>query len=275
MKRSLLFLFGIFLLGAGGSWLWYGDTELREAVLSYVENREMYTLEPRYTPEQIRQFYQAQELLSIGSEPALKYFPYLLLDVKYAEEGMTKEGTILWSLYDGEMVLNTETWETTHGFEDCIQARASRNDFLLLQTLAQYPHGRASLDQLKKDLRFETGLFNQSVARALQKHLIVQLGPTLQLHFENPRIFVSPQTKFPSTFVTKPYAYQQQISKRFSHKKIEKVAKAAFGDHFAIRHQSEVYVPVYVIEKPGKDGSVHTSFWNAYNGQRFAAKPIR
>ena len=70
-------------------------------------------------------YFLSKELLKdtdhVFLEPTLKFVPYLLMDVKYIRtQDKTGEGVILWGLVDGEMVINTGTWEKTHGFTDCI-----------------------------------------------------------------------------------------------------------------------------------------------------------
>ena len=94
---------------------------------------------PAILPEQIVDAHR-KELLGGGKKSlqntTLKYYPYLLLDVKYPDSSKTREGVLLWGLTDGEMVLNTDTWESTHGFRDCLECQAGRNDFKMLQALA-------------------------------------------------------------------------------------------------------------------------------------------
>ena len=69
--------------------------------------------------------------------PTLKFHPYLLMEVKYSRgKEKTGEGLILWSLVDGEMVINTNLWEKTHGFADCIMAGADKDDYKVIKTLS-------------------------------------------------------------------------------------------------------------------------------------------
>jgi len=46
-----------------------------------------------------------------------------------------------------------------------------------------------------------------------------------------------------------------------------KTAKAAFGDDFAIRKTTEIFLPVYSIVVQNPDGSHMTTYWNALNGK--------
>ena len=240
-----------------------------ESFQNYVENGEVLTLEVKYTPEQVMEA-NKNDLLTNGrtyGEALLKFYPYLMMDVKYTLPGQkTREGVILWSLVDGEMVINAETWEITHGFEDTINANASRNDFKIINALAQNK-GALTKERLQKDLRVDSDEFDALLESARSKHLITIKGNEVQLHFENPKFLVPPQTKISQWLVTKPYNHAQLIPKKYSRSQIEKITQAAFGSDFAIRTAKEVFLPVYSIRVVNPDGSVLTSFWNALNGQ--------
>lgn len=260
----------------GGSWyLWETNPNIRDVVTQYIENGEVLTLEARYTSDQIMNAHRAELILDESyayQEPELKFHPYLLMEVKYTQpDKKTKEGVILWSMVDGEMVLDTQTWEKTHGFEDAILANANRDDFKILNALAKFK-GKMSADQLQKELHVEPETLAPWVDNTRQKHLVVQKGGELQLHFQNPKILVAPQTKINQWLVTKPYIHAQRIAKKYSPSQIQSIARAAFGQDFMIRSVTEVFLPVYSIEVLNPDGSVLTSFWNALNGQRITPK---
>lgn len=260
----------------GSAWyLWVTNPNLRDMMSQYVENGEILTLEARYTPEQIMDAHRNELITDNSYEyqmPELKFHPYLLMEVKYTQpDKKTKEGVILWSMVDGEMVLDTQTWDKTHGFEDAILANASREDFKVLNALAKFK-GRMTMDQLQQELHVEQEILAPWVDNTRQKHLVVQKGNELQLHFQNPRILVSPQTRINQWLVTKPYNHAQRIAKKYSPNQIQTTARSAFGQDFMIRSVTEVFLPVYSIEVLNPDGSVLTSFWNALNGQRITPK---
>jgi hypothetical protein len=96
----------------------------------------------------------------------------------------------------------------------------------------------------------------------------VQKGNLLQLHFENPKILVIPQTQIGQNLVSRSIAQTARMPKKYSKSQITKMAKAAFGNDFTIRNEREVFLPVYSITVLNSDGSTHTSDWNALNGQR-------
>lgn len=260
---------------ASGWYVFEYNPNIRDVFTQYIENGEIITLEARYTPEQIMDIHRG-ELISDETHayqtPELKFHPYLLMEVKYTHpDKKTKEGVILWSMVDGEMVLDTQTWEKTHGFEDAILAGASRDDFKILNALAKNK-GKMSVEQLQKELHVEGDTLTPWLDSARNKHLIVHKAGEIQLHFQNPKILVSPQTKINQWLVTKPYSHAQRIAKKYSPNQIQSTAKASFGQDFMVRSVTEVFLPVYSIEVLNPDGSVLTSFWNALNGQRITPK---
>lgn len=263
-------------LAIGGWWLWENH-HFRGMISQYIENGEILTLESRYTADQIMDAHRKELLVDNEhsfDEPELKFHPYLLLDVKYMlPDQKTREGVILWSLVDGEMVINTETWDKTHGFEDAIDADASRTDFKILNALAKNG-STMTREQLLKQLNVEPEILEGWLASVRQKHLIIQNGNEIQLHFQNPKILVAPQTKINQWLVTKPYSHAQKAPKKYTQNQIKKISEAAFGNQFTIRGIQEVFLPVYSIEVINPDGSVLTTFWNALNGQRINPKYI-
>lgn len=248
---------------------------VKEMVQSYVENGEFLTLEERFTADQIMEKHRAELLPDaqyVFLEPRLKFYPYLLMEVKYTQgNGRPKEGVILWGMVDGEMVIDTDTWEKTHGYEDAINAGATRSDFLLINTLAKY-RGMLPVARLQKELDVDDATMRSMLNSAKSKYLIVEKNNEVFLHFQNPYFDVSPQTRVNQWLVTKPYNHAQRASERYSKRQIEKTAKASFGHDFAVRSSKRVFLPVYSIEVQNPDGSIFTSTWNALNGQRIDAR---
>lgn len=274
MRRIIYALLAVCLL-AGGWWLYQNHDQALGVVQQYVENGEFVTLEARYTPEQIMESHRKELLITeqhTFRNSDLKFHPYLMMEIKYSQaDKKSREGVLFWGLIDGEMVLNSETWEKTHGFEDAINADASRTDFKLMNAIAKSKTG-STIDQLQKELHIEKETLQSWINSAAAKHLIVQKGNMLQLHFQDPKILVQPETKINDWIVTKPYDHAQRVPKKYSGNQIQKITKAAFGDDFKIRTFSEVFLPVYSIEVLNPDGSVRTSYWNALNGQRILPK---
>lgn len=274
MRKLILYL-SIASLLAGAWWFFDSQNQLSGIVQQYVENGEFITLKARYTPEDIMEAHRKELLVNAQhsfQEPSLKFHPYLLMEVKYTQpDKKSREGMIFWSLVDGEMVINTESWEQTHGFEDAINADANQNDFKILQALAKNK-GTTSLDQLQKELHVEKETLQTWINSVLSKHLVVQKGNDFQLHFQDPKILVLPETKVTDWLVKKPYNYNQKASRKYSVNQVQKIAKAAFGEDFTVRNATEVFLPVYSIEVLNPDGSILTSYWNALTGQRMSSR---
>jgi hypothetical protein len=264
----------ILLIALVGFAAWFflnPDNDVSHVVSQYVSNGEILTLEARYTADQIMS-QNGKKLLVDDKhsfqDPTLKFYPYLLMDVKYtSNDKKTREGVLLWGMEDGEIVINTENWETTHGYTDCIDASANRNDYKLIQTL-EANNGTMSRDDLIEKLHVESDTLDSWINSAMGKHLIAQQGNNYYLHFQNPKICVSPSTKISQPLVSKPYNHAMKVAKRYSKSDIEKNAKAVFGADFTIRNSKEVFLPVYSIEVLNPDGSVLTTYWNALSGQR-------
>jgi len=271
-SKRLPMLVIVIALAAGGWWIWHSPeiSNWKDRVLQYVDNRDIETLEARYLPNEI---FEAHQNELIGSDKknlhntALKYYPYLLLDVKYRDHAKTREGVLLWGMTEGEIILNTDTWEATHGFRDCLECQASKNDFKVMNALASH-QGVSSIEQLQKDLRLERDVLDILIENAREKGLVIQNGSQVQLHFENPKILVTPQTKINQHFVYKPMNDGQKVPRAYSQSQIMTIAQEAFGNDFKIRSSKEVFLPVYSLEILNPDGSVQTSEWNALTGEK-------
>lgn len=286
-NKSILPRFSIFkkaaialsvIIGAGvvaliweeGPW-----NDLKESIYTYVTGQDVATWELKYSPEQLMALHK-DELLGqeipgkdkkIFREASLLYAPYLLLDVKYTEERKTREGFLLWGLIDGEIVLNTDTWEMTHGFKDCMDAGANRGEFKLIQLLAK-KQGGILQDDLQRELNLDREQFLRLIEQAKHKHLVVQKGQQLHLHFENPKFVVIPQTRMTQQMVSKPLLESQKIGRVYNRSAVKVAAKAAFGEDFKIRSEKEIFLPVCRLHVLNPDGSVYATDWNALTGQR-------
>jgi len=258
-------------LGYGAFWTLEKRPDLKVNLMEMLPSSELTTLEIRYTPRQIMESHR-EELLKSGRhkylETETKFYPYLLLEVKYSvSPKKTEESLILWDLSDGEMVLNTKGWEKTHGFGDCIAARTTRKEFTILRILAK-KGGACEREDILRALHMENETLNALIEGLKRKQLLVASGNRYRLHLQNPNLKVTPITEMHERLVTKTGKNTTKVSKRFSLSQVERLAKAAFGDEFAIRHTTDVYLPVHSIVVQNPDGSLHTSLWNALNGKR-------
>ncbi len=268
------FLLTLLTLGSAcyGLW-WLSETrpEVKTKVEEILNMGSFNTLEVRYTANQIMDA-NRRNLLKDNRhkylEPSMKFYPYLLLEVKYTiSDKRTKEGVILWDMYDGEMVLETKDWKKTHGFGDCISANTDRHEFRIINTLAS-KGGSADRETLTKTLHVENEVLDAWIESCRRKRLIVQSGNRYRLHLEKPLLQSIPNTKIDERLVTKAHRNTERVPSLYSLSQIEKIARAAFGTDFAIRKTIDLYLPVHCIVVQNPDGSIHTSHWNALNGKR-------
>ena len=270
--RALLTFFFLVALSLGGFWSWNYVPGFRLKVEGLLTAPTFQTLEVRYTAEAIMDAHR-KELLKdkhhVFLAPKLKFIPYLMMDVKYLRsKDKTGEGVILWGLVDGEMVINTNTWEKTHGFTDCIESNATRQEFKIINALAA-KGGSWDRDGLSKFLNIENNILDTWVDSCRKKSLIVQMGNTYRLHLQNPKLQVIPETKLDHWLVTKPTKHAERVKRKYRPAQIEVISRAAFGNDFAIRKTTEIFLPVYSIVVQNPDGSQMTTYWNALNGKRF------
>jgi hypothetical protein len=269
--RLITYLITLGLIAMGGWWVWNNVPAVRKFVESHLETGDFQTLEVRFTPEQLMETHK-KELIKGAKytylDPSLKFYPYAFIEVKYTREGQaTAEGIALWGMEDGEMVLDTATWEKTHGFEDCIHARADKNDFKVIFSLVQNS-GAMDRDKLLSTLRMENDNLDSIIESCRRKKLIVQKGNIYRLHFQEPRFSTIPETKMNQWLVRQPYKNAVRVPSKYSLSQIESVSESAFGNDFTIRNITEIYLPVYSIVVQNPDGSLLTTFWNAQTGNR-------
>lgn len=266
---SLLLLAG---LSFGGWFLFDNNPTIHNFVRERLGSGDFRTLEIRYTAEQIMEAHRHRLLKNEGYtflEPKLTFYPYLLMEVKYTKDAdATGEGVLLWGLTDGEMVIDTTTWEKTHGFEDCLLAKADKNDFKILKTVVA-AGGAIDREKLYQKFQVESDILDEWVENCRSKKLIAITGSKLRLHFENPLIEVTPVTRLDEGLVTIPAKYSARANKNYPPSQIKRLTTEAFGSDFAIRKMKEVFLPVYSISVQNPDGSTLTTRWNALNGKRF------
>lgn len=261
------------LAGYGIWWASQHHPEVKQKVEDILDSGSFHTLEIRYTANQVMEAHRS-DLLKTNRhkylEPSLKFYPYLLMEVKYnLNEEKTSEGVILWDLMDGEMVVETKGWEKTHGFADCILANVQRHEFKILNILAR-KGGSSDREGISKVLNVENEILDSWLDSCRRKQLIVQSGNRYRLHLHNPRLRIKPETQLEERLVTKSFQKAERLKRRFSLGQIQRLAHAAFGNDFGIRKVLDVYLPVHSISVQNPDGSIHTSHWNALNGKPLA-----
>ena len=263
------FIFVVFIF----SWVWFNYPEARVYIQDFISRKKFHTLEVRFSAENIMEAHR-RDLLKDAShsylEPILKFHPYLLMEVKYnRSQEKTGEGLILWSLTDGEMVISTSTWEMTHGFKDCIGSGADKDDFKIINALAA-KGGTLDRETLFRILNIDNDILDQWLENCRKKNLIVQNGNNYRLHFQNPKMQVIPETRIDQSIVSKAGKSASRITKKFRPSQIEGIARSAFGNNFAIRKKTEIFLPVYSIVVQNPDGSLMTTYFNALNGKKLS-----
>jgi hypothetical protein len=192
----------------------------------------------------------------------------MLLEVKYAgDDKATQEANVIWSLENGEMLLDTRNFVSTHGFEDCINAKANSEDFRLMHVL-QKRGGVLSKEELCQELGMEAEQMFDRLEVLRKKHLIAVKGDAVRIHLSSPLLKIQPETNVYHPLVSKTIHDNSQIPQRYSKEQIRIVAKAAFGPDFAIRSEQIIFVPVFEINVENPDGSVLKTYWNGITGNR-------
>jgi len=271
------FLFSLLSLGAVCYGVWhFSETkpELKIKVEELLHAGSFHTLEIRYSANHVMEA-NRKTLLKDNRhrylESTMKFYPYVLMEVKYAlSDKKTKEGVVLWDLNDGEMVLETKHWKKTHGFGDCILAGTDRHEFKVIHALAS-KGGATDRKTLASLLRVESEILDSWIESCRRKKLVVQSGNRYRLHLEKPYFQKLPITKIEERLVTKSHRNAERAQSRYSLSQIEKLAKAAFGADFVIRKTMDLYLPIHCIAVQNPDGSIHTSHWNALNGEQIGS----
>jgi hypothetical protein len=244
--------------------------EVKAKVMDIIYSGNFHTLEARLSSKQIMEANKRKLLKDDRHhflEPITLYSPYLLLEIKYTKpDHTTGEGIILWDLIDGEMVMNTEGWDKTHGYADCIKARLTKNEFKVINLLAERG-GALDRGALARLLAAENETLDKVIDACRRKKLIVLTGNQYRLHLKSPKISVIPETSIDDHLVTKSLKNAQRLSQRFSEWQIRQLAESTFGADFAIRSTLNVYLPIYNITVGNPDGTFHTSYWNAISGK--------
>ena len=276
IKKIMVRLFFSICLLAGftiGGWLlWDSSPRLQEFAKDKLQTSELRTLEIRYTAEQVMERHKKDLIKGAGYsflEPRLLFYPYLMMNTKFTtDQAHTREGTLLWGMTDGEMVLDTAHWKKTHGFEDCLLSKAGKNDFKILRAIVE-AGGSIDRERLYQKFKTDGEMIDKWINHCRAKNLIVSSGAHYRLHLQNPSLENIPITLMHEPLVAHPTRYAVKSKKRYSVSQISKLAHIAFGPDFSIRHMEQIFLPVYSIGVQNPDGSVFVTYWNALNGTRF------
>ena len=275
--RFLYFIVLVAFIGFGSWWLFNNNTAVKQFVGEIGNDDQFLALEVRYSPDQIMEQNQEELLQTRHDEyghPALTFHPYLLMEVKLnSPQRKQREGIMLWNLTNGELILDTNTWEATKGFSNVLSAGGEGHDVKVVKTLSERSNGMTR-EELMKALRIDADTFDDWIESAREKKLVIQRGNTFRLFNPQLHLQVTPQTRIHQWLVTKPYGHAKRAAKRYDEEQVQEMALAAFGPELKIRETKQVYLPVYSIPVKGRRGSVSTSQWNALNGQRMSPTAV-
>lgn len=273
--RLLYTLFTLAVGGYGIYWATDKHPELKSKLEELVDLRTTNALELRYDAQQVMDHHNRELLKEKGArflEPELKFFPHLLMEVKFCDLAQnTREGLILWDMTDGEMVIDTKTWEKTHGFADCMGVRAQEHELKVLNALAANG-GSANETLLQQTLGVDLPVLEIMLSGCHKKNLILKSAKgQWRIHLENPRLRIIAETIWHEQLTTRPQKHAQRAKGHFRQGQIEKMAKLAFGEHFSIRKSTQIFLPIHRIVVQDPDGVIRTHHFNAVNG--FALPP--
>lgn len=271
--RGIYLLLLVSFISIGSWWFYKNHLTVQQIAKDYSwqesSSQPFLALEAYYTPAQIVEIHREQlpqDRKQSAVETALRFFPYLLLDVAHAFDENSSPGVILWSMEDGEIIVNTASWETSEGFAALLSANATQNDYLIVQALAA-KSGNIEADQLIKKLGVDALQGKNWLAIAKDKGFISQNGNFYELNI--PLKIVEPATHIHQRLVTKPYNHVRREATRYSKEQIREAARFAFTPQLTIRSEREVFLPVYSVSTTHLDGSIQTTYWNGLNGQKY------
>jgi hypothetical protein len=278
MVRLLSLLITLGVLGGGGAFVFFEKPDLYKQILGYFQNESFSSLEVRFTEEQILKKEGASLLRDKRQSflPAvLEFYPYALFEIKYAApDDKTYEGLLLWGLSDGEIVLDTTTWETTNGYADCLESRADKQDLAIIRALYRAPGQMLVEESLGQASGLKKELLPNFLEKCKKKKLIVQTRGAYRLHLFEPKLTRLPETKINQWLITKSYNSQEKVSKKFSLRAVEKMAHIAFDNELYIKNVQEIYLPVYRLTVQNPDGTRLIAHYNALNGMPLHIKRL-
>lgn len=256
-------------MGALVFWLWFQIPLWFVSALPSLPYQEITIFEPRHTPEEVMQSEEGQELFNESeemSDASVEMYPYLLMEVKYLRGEKSLESTVLWSLKKGEMLLDTTTWEMTHGYYDCLIHNARAEEMAVVKALVN-KGGTLDRESLLKAIHRDGEQVDNWIHNCMKKQLIVQTGNIYRLHLQNHKLAQEPRSKINTSLKKRNLAFKKVIVPKYSPRQIMNLAHDAFGSGFSIRRKQLVYLPVYSIMITYSDGSSATSKWNAHTGR--------
>lgn len=276
--RLIYTLFSLVTCGYGLYWVAEKNPDLKHKAEEFLDFRSLSAFEMRYSAQQIMDRNSRDLLAEKGArflDPELKFYPHLLMEVKDCDpSGNTKESLILWDMSDGEMVIDTHSWEKSHGFADCMSSKAQEHDLKILKILSDNG-GACDLATLQTQLKTESTTLEMVLRNTVKKNLIVSTADRkYRIHLEKPKIQTVAQTRWHEPLTTKTHKRSERAKGFYTQSQIEKLAKMAFGEHFSIRKSTEIFLPIHRIVVQDPEGAVQTYHYNAVSGTKLPKAPF-
>lgn len=267
--KKFFWILVLLVLVSGGYYAYLHRDEIEPMLPTSNREETVDTFETALTPEELLA-HHAKTLLptkqhTFGSS-TLHLAPLLLLQIKYSPDGRSTIATsMLWDMIDGELVLDTNSFDHTQGFADCITSQAGADDFRILHLLTK--KGALSKEQIAQELGTDSDVILNRIDNLRKRHLVISANDIVRVHVETPLLRVDPATAITRPFVQRKVMHKEELQATYTKKEIEQLVKAAFGQDVAIRSSRLIFVPIYEIEVLNPDGSVRRTFWNAISGK--------
>lgn len=263
--RKITISLMLVILALGSFLFWQNSSILRQFIAWASRGSEIKIFEPRYSIEDILKLHKKNFLLKHSEiqEASLLFYPYVMMDVKFpGNDGKAGKGILLWSLTDGEAVINGDSWEMTHGFAQALSSKPSKDALRLMHVISLYG-GSVSKEILQKQLRLPEDKLNQVINETIDKNFVTNNAGNYRLASGDFHIDMAPETHFSYPLETKFNPGTQGEKSLYDEEQIIEMAKATFGSTFSIENSQIVYLPVYSIQD---DHALTT--WNAVTGKR-------
>ncbi|RDB31734.1 hypothetical protein [Candidatus Similichlamydia laticola] len=222
------------------------------------------TLSTQALSESLYQQYPEASLLDIRQE----FVPYLKLRANHIQESLSVEsGVILWSLRDGEMVLNTKTWGKTHGLGDCLRARVNAKELQLLRFVSQQERHTIALSRLQNIFRQQGEKQTElALESCIDKGLLVRQGSHVMLYFHNPIWPSLPYTQENRLIAWTSLERRQTIQAMFHAENVLPFIEQLFvGKQLRVRSYQIVFLPIYRLLFKWK-GETQSLYLNGITG---------
>ena len=126
------------------------------------------------------------------------------------------------------MILDTKTWEKTHGFADCILNHAHEQEYKVLKALSDFG-GSCDTRSLLSKLGIEMHLLEMVLRSCLKKNLIISCGEDkYRLHLEKPNMVAIPETIFHERLTTRARKKANRTPNQFSKGQVPKNCQNLF-----------------------------------------------